>query len=370
MEYMKREGFDAKDFGTHSFLKGSTMFCTSGTTHCPSVAAVYIRAGWTIEGVQNRYVRYEAAGDQFVGRTVCGLPVNSIEFAAIAPSFPVNDPNVSRAVQECFPGAPAGPLCGVLERVLASVVYHERFLRKTLPPTHPIWTSPLFRAALFKLLSECVKMSLFVDAQRNVTATGLPPTIAILGGLAKVTDQMAAFIPALKEQAKEIVDSVDRLLIAREVDSGTVTAAVLQQMLDKSINSVLAVVTRPTVVHDIPAPPPAAAAFVYRMYTWGKRLRKVPPDFKLRISTMQVAWNEWCLGATDMSYPPLRSVDPRDLTDGTPTRNNECKRFSDLRYVMGNMEEVRTMKMCRNTYSQCRHSRRRAIGRMTLALQM
>lgn len=60
---LKRQGLDATELGTHSMRKGSATFCSSGSTACPSSTAVHLRAGWSLGGVQNTYLRYEAAGD-------------------------------------------------------------------------------------------------------------------------------------------------------------------------------------------------------------------------------------------------------------------------------------------------------------------
>jgi hypothetical protein len=105
--FLRNVGLDPKELGTHSIRKGATTYCTSGSTQSPSVIAIYLRAGWKVEGVQNRYLRYEAAGDQYVGRTVCGLPVDDAQFAALPPLFE-NHSDVDRgAVCICFPHAPA-----------------------------------------------------------------------------------------------------------------------------------------------------------------------------------------------------------------------------------------------------------------------
>jgi hypothetical protein len=71
---LKGRGIDPSQIGTHSVRKGAATYCASGLTAGPSMAAIQLRAGWTLEGVQNRYIRYEGAGDQVVGRTVSGLP--------------------------------------------------------------------------------------------------------------------------------------------------------------------------------------------------------------------------------------------------------------------------------------------------------
>ncbi|OWY98832.1 hypothetical protein PHMEG_00030295, partial [Phytophthora megakarya] len=49
--------------------KERRQFYSSGSTACPSAVAVHLRAGWSKGGVQDRYLRHDAAGDMFVGRT-------------------------------------------------------------------------------------------------------------------------------------------------------------------------------------------------------------------------------------------------------------------------------------------------------------
>ncbi|ETK72455.1 hypothetical protein F441_20896 [Phytophthora nicotianae CJ01A1] len=88
---LKRRGVNPSDLGTHSMRKGAATYCASGSTACPSSTAVHLRAGWSLGGVQNTYLRYEAAGDMHVGRTVAGLLTNSCEFAILPPHFVEQD---------------------------------------------------------------------------------------------------------------------------------------------------------------------------------------------------------------------------------------------------------------------------------------
>lgn len=158
-------------------LAGAVSFVSSGSTACPAMIAIMLRAGWTIEGVQSRYIRYEAAGDQFVGRCVAGLLLEDPSFATLPPFFPVRTPLVSHAVSLCFPGAPER-LSEVLEMVLASVVYHRTWLRGTCP-THPLFKTALFlQEGLADALGQLVECRLGTQADR-IRATGIPPHIQL-----------------------------------------------------------------------------------------------------------------------------------------------------------------------------------------------
>ncbi|KAG6947854.1 hypothetical protein JG687_00015838, partial [Phytophthora cactorum] len=119
------EGLKPSDIGTHSARKGSATYVSSCSNGGPSAAAICTRAGWTLPGVQDTYIRFEAGGDRIVGRYVAGLPFEETGFAVLPPFFPDIDDSIQ----------------GFL---LASLVHHHDYLLATLH------SSPSFRQnALF-----------------------------------------------------------------------------------------------------------------------------------------------------------------------------------------------------------------------------
>ena len=66
-EIMKDFGVDIKDIGVHSIRKGVASYVSSGSTCAPPQVATNIRAGWSMGIIQDTYLRYEAARDQYVG---------------------------------------------------------------------------------------------------------------------------------------------------------------------------------------------------------------------------------------------------------------------------------------------------------------
>jgi hypothetical protein len=118
---IEKRGIKSENIGTHSMRKGASTFGSSGTTACPSSTAIHLRAGWTIGGVQDSYLRYEKAGDMHVGRTVTGLPVMKAEFGTLPPHFIKGaEDTVESALISCFPGIPIG-LTRVAEFALAFI---------------------------------------------------------------------------------------------------------------------------------------------------------------------------------------------------------------------------------------------------------
>jgi hypothetical protein len=134
---LERRAVDPSDIGTHSMRKGSATYSSSGSTACPSTTAIHLRAGWALGGVQDTYMRYESAGDMFVGRTVSGLPTDRPEFGILPPRFHGPRDSIEAAIDLCFPGIP--PCLRLIgEYSLASVIFHREFIRSTLPNRHPL----------------------------------------------------------------------------------------------------------------------------------------------------------------------------------------------------------------------------------------
>ena len=69
-------GFMPPEIGTHSIRKGAATYCTTGVIPGPPVVSVCLRAGWTLGRVKERYLKYEVAGDELVGRTLTGMCIN------------------------------------------------------------------------------------------------------------------------------------------------------------------------------------------------------------------------------------------------------------------------------------------------------
>jgi hypothetical protein len=84
-------GMSPEDFGTHSIRKGAVTHVATGSIVCPPIASICICANWSMPGVLNRYIKFESAGDQFVGQCVSGRPRLDKEFATSPPYIDFSD---------------------------------------------------------------------------------------------------------------------------------------------------------------------------------------------------------------------------------------------------------------------------------------
>ena len=104
-------GVGVKDVGSHSIRKGAVTYVSSSATCSPPQVATNIRAGWTMGVVQDTYLQYEAAGDQYVGRVVSRLPICSSKFSILSPQFDCCISDVDHIANTCFPNIPGCMKC-------------------------------------------------------------------------------------------------------------------------------------------------------------------------------------------------------------------------------------------------------------------
>ena len=153
-------GIDIDTIGSHSARKGAATYCSTGSTVSPPMASICLRAGWSMGPVKEKYIHYEKAGDQYVGRVVCGLNVNSTEFAVSPPyfEFPVADgvlgggeSEAERAIKYAINELTIGSARLETQTFLlimscyASVCFHYAFIDTNLHDRSRIRQIPLFQ---------------------------------------------------------------------------------------------------------------------------------------------------------------------------------------------------------------------------------
>jgi hypothetical protein len=343
---LERLGLEAGDLGTHSMRKGAATFCSSGSTACPSSSAIHLRAGWTLGGVQDSYIRYEAAGDMYVGRTLSGLPQDKAQFAAVGPYF---EPCklVDDAVRHVFPNLP-GRLQKVGEHALASLVYHSDFVLQTIKRNHPARLCHVYRSrALLEVLKPLAKVSLPGDESGRY-ATGVPPHISLLNQMKHIEEEIKRVIPALNDSVASTISGLVRELEERAIGARTVTTDGLKAMLEGTLQQVLENYGLNPSNQPVDAnnPPPAQEGFV-GVHMWGGALHLLPENYVLPNGTCEAAWQVWMLPDTMNQHPPLKQCVPSDFAQKT-----QRKRFSDLTYLAKDISRYITDGVVINSINQ------------------
>jgi hypothetical protein len=114
------------------------------------------------------------------GARVAGLPLNRAGFAVHPPHFVNNEDNTVQAcLKEMFPSLNnTSTLQGVLRLCLASLVVRADHLLETLPASHPMLSTYLFRNSqvLDQLRAALVSTD---DSTPWVKPTGIPPHVEL-----------------------------------------------------------------------------------------------------------------------------------------------------------------------------------------------
>ena len=179
--------------GAHSARKGSATHLTAGTLNPPPLPSVAHRGEWSQGTVQDIYFNFAQPGDHYIGRMLAGLDPNSTRFRVLPPHFKcgLENPHVKQALDMCFgrilkARENLSYLPGFFLRLLASIVYHEHWIRGILHKDnkHPFGNIFLFEnTELLKNLRDLVT----TDATTNMQMpTGIPTHIDLNNKLEKI----------------------------------------------------------------------------------------------------------------------------------------------------------------------------------------
>ena len=79
-------GASKEDLDSHSNRKGAASYLCGLSVNLSAVN-IFLRAGWSVGAVQDRYIFSGPGGDQIVGRANAGLDPNSRNFAVLPASL-------------------------------------------------------------------------------------------------------------------------------------------------------------------------------------------------------------------------------------------------------------------------------------------
>jgi hypothetical protein len=169
----------------------------------------------------------------------------------------------------CFPSIPE-TLLVVGRFALASVVYHSNFLKEKLPPSHLIFSCPIFtNIGIIEMLRPHIlcKIASPGDSVQQMVPMGIPPDILL-----------ALQISALPNQLTDIIEE-------RTALGNMVTPHYIEELLTKHYNQI-------RILHTLPAEHQAGLgvdeqenqqenSIMMRYYTWGGRLSLLPDGYIL-----------------------------------------------------------------------------------------
>lgn len=335
-------------YTSHGLRKGSATYVAGGSTCAPPPTSIMIRADWALGQVLSCYLKFADGGDQFVGRTVCGLPPDSTEFGILLPHFAEADAvDFNDAAELQFPDLwQAYPhLRGNLASAIASLVYHHDWLRehlgKNMDKPHPFFSTSMFRNKE-RLLRLRQKVTL---DSGEVAASGIPPHVNIMkqlrhqeSNLQEMAGELRNVVQAVQKFSEEAIDTISNGLIERAeqdcADRGVVTMTALKSVLQERDTHIMAQFTSllekiphvpsPLAPDNLSVPDDSPPEITYRLFQHDPDRRhnptprlypvmenfQVPDSAKTPLST---ALHLWYGGDPSTGVLPFRKLDKNSL---------------------------------------------------------
>ena len=335
------------DLGTHSIRKGGATYCCAGVHPGPPVISVCLRAGWTIGRVKERYLKYENAGDELVGRTLTGIPPTSVDFGISHVYFKSNSryyEQVEEFLSVCF-SVTHPKLTGLSRVLLASYIYHESWTKENQHQASPLFNSTYYSFdVVYPDRKDFVATALPWENKHDAPVlTGIPIHCSLLNKIMEIYEMQKA-LP--EEMLKRFVEELDQ----RNIGNGSVNANRIIERIEQSNQDL-----KESLLHHLGDPKPqeneealvineavlnsngndsslrtsehrpasvpllSSADGVWAHF-WGGKVRALPFDFRFpKRQTLYSLWMNWHLPNISQKicpYKTLRANDVRHICRG------------------------------------------------------
>ncbi|POM77572.1 LOW QUALITY PROTEIN: Hypothetical protein PHPALM_5026 [Phytophthora palmivora] len=335
-EILANEGLVASDIGTHSARKGSATFVSSCSNGGPSAAAICIRAGWTLPGVQDTYIRYESAGDRIVGRYVAGLPFDDTGFAMLPPFFPMLT-SLFVTTSTCASTTYLHTYRGLVDFYW---LYHWEYLRTVLGPQHPLYRNPVFgNVELISQLKQRVTCRTAWSSDR-IRPTAVPPHVHILVSMEKQSTQLQRLSQSVTELGPTLLEQITTELprCQRSLSTTDLHASLSQALVGCGITEILESLRSNNhhqmhndAAHDgvIDEHSDTLHNAPQTLSLVNERFSRVTADFHIPGMSLMTAWEHWCCGDPSGRIGPYRFLQWRGLSS-----SKKRKTLSNYRCMM------------------------------------
>lgn len=313
----------AEDLGTHSLRKGASTYVLSVTCG-PNWIVIYLRAGWSIGKVQERYLNSEAGGDQIAGRILSLLPTTDARLATLPAHFSIDFiRTLSLNAMVDHPNLPKN-FMQIVPYLIASIVRHYDFLKENLPNTHPLWHSSLFAGGFMERerLKENLREGIFSNAETKMEASGVPPHLAVVR---EITERLKITEEKLENQRK-ILESLPELVGDHIRKNFTVqgVAQVTHRDLDNVVEKMIAFYKTECRV-PLPAAPNASAErndeknSGWQRWLWRSegeaqmKFHPVPENWEIPNVSVKEMWMLWHFGNRETCVRPHNEIQRFDF---------------------------------------------------------
>ena len=379
-------GADPREVGIHSTRKGAPSYCLD-LIDGPNPINVILRGGWSFgdDDVLKRYLFAGKGGDQLVGRSLSGLPINSEDFSLLPPHFP-NDILNSLSEEDwsiILPDYETYPNCfkSTLPFLLASIVHHNDFLRATLSANGSLFMGGLYtRGYVNRLINLTITGHAYCPIT-NLKSTGVPSHVMQaqkMRGMQISVLKVSKGVRLLKKRSrkdrgiyKEIRSTLRR--VEQRVEDLFGVDYQLQRNRINNINNDNVIINernlnliienqerlfqelaelrnqrqddrneRANVPENFQVPMPVAPVAPaenehdenavmdnFLLFHWGGKMHLVPDGFRFPVGNILSLWNSWYFGDRVSGISPLRQLGGSDVVRRDKTNLCRARRVFD-----------------------------------------
>lgn len=330
------------DVGTHSSRKGAASYVSS-VVGGPTAISIFQRAGWSLGNVRDRYIFEGDGSDQLCGRTICGLPITTNQFATLPPHLRESDLRelTEERWTDILPLYSQFPVSmkQVVPFLLASILFHAKFLRETLDPHHPLFTSPLYRSGLVERWQDRVLVGTSCS-ETGLSATGVPIHIVISNSVKELDQRLTQRMAELPHLVKADILRDVRIEGVQPVQRSE--WEMLERRLDTITEAVQAILAGRAGTAATSAGASSSASVSrqnddsqFQMWCWGGTFHPVPEGFKLPRTCIKDFWIMWHHGNPGEKIGRLKQLTNTDLSYGP-----DICQISRCRKLMKEIESV------------------------------
>jgi hypothetical protein len=210
--------------------------------------------------------------------------------------------------------------------LLASIVYHEQYLREQCP-LHPIFTTPLFTTAG---MITSLKDKVITGSGKNLTsgmiATGIPPHILLGNEVVNVCKGMDVLRETIMENLIQLPDKTKDLILNNFQINGVLP--ITQEQFSDFKNDMRTLILQTQSLNVTSTQNENDSTMIngnYHFFNWGGKLHNVPEGFrfpkKCHISNL---WNLWIIGNISFHICPYRKIYSQSLLKSDRTLKSKA----------------------------------------------
>jgi hypothetical protein len=214
---------DRSDISPYSARKGSRTYC-GGQLFSPNDSALELRMGHLLGPTKTPYIFPGDATDALAGRIASLQPGLENTFATLPAHFPpeILEKLTVAVWREIIGGFDLLPVefKSTLPFLWASIIFHETWLRETLSPQHPLWSSRIFtQNPILEEIRGKARTGILSDG--GLCATGIPPHISISIAMSKLEREFVTLKTAHEEEMRKLVIELPTYIATKVVEDIT-----------------------------------------------------------------------------------------------------------------------------------------------------